>query len=78
MNPLKEADEHLKYVRESYWVHGRFAVKWGFYLIWLGIASILHGFFPFLLKFQAPKGILRLKKLMDERGEEERIRNERV
>lgn len=74
MNPLKEARAHLELVRESYSVHGWFAIKWGFYLIWLGIASILHGIFPFMLKFHTPQGILRLKKLMDERHEEERMR----
>ena len=75
MNPIKDAKEHLNHVKESYWAHGFFAVKWGCYLIWLGLTSVLHGFFPFIFKFSAPKGILKLKKLMDERNEEERIRS---
>lgn len=76
MNPFKESRRHLEHVQESYGVHGLFAIKWGFYLIWLGITSILHGIFPFMLKFYTPQGILKLKKLMDERNEEERMRRD--
>lgn len=73
MNWLKQSQNHLSDVKESYWRHGWFAVKWGFFLVWTGVVSILHGIFPFLFPFLAPKNVLKMKALMDERNEEERI-----
>ena len=74
MNPLKKSKDHLQNVKETYSQHGWFAIKWGFYIIWTGLASVIHGIFPFLFPFTAPKNILKLKKMMDDRQEEERIK----
>lgn len=73
MNPIKKSQKHLKEVGETYQQHGWFAIKWGFFILWTGVASIIHGIFPFLLPFEAPKNLLRLQKLMEQRKEEERI-----
>jgi hypothetical protein len=70
INPI----QHLKSVNESYFQHGFFAVKWGLFLVITGIVSIIHGFFPFLFPFMAPKNVLKLKKVLDDRKEDERIR----
>ena len=66
--------KHLKDVEESYAEHGWFAIKWGFFIMWTGLASIIHGIFPFLFQFTAPKNLLRLQKLMEDRKEQERIK----
>ncbi|MCB0377466.1 MAG: hypothetical protein KDD33_03150 [Bdellovibrionales bacterium] len=57
---------HLKDVHQSYWKHGSFAVRWGFYIIFLGIASIIHGFVPALFPFLTPDGIKKISKMIDE------------
>ncbi len=41
--------QHLKQVEESYWQHFKFASWAGFYLIYLGLVSLLHAIFPFLV-----------------------------
>ena len=74
MKLFKEAKEHLELVDESYTEHGGFAIRWGFFLVWTGFASIVHGLVPSLFPFTAPRNILKLKALMDERSEEERIK----
>ncbi len=59
--------------------HQRFALRWGVYLIVTGMISILHGIFPFLLPFEAPRRVMRVAKMiltrgnMDEIPEEDRI-----
>jgi hypothetical protein len=60
MSLLKESQQHLKENNESYFKHGFFALKWGFIIISLGLASILHAIFPFIFKYHAPKGILKI------------------
>lgn len=39
--------QHLKQVEESYWQHFKFATWAGFYLVYLGVVSLVHGVFPF-------------------------------
>lgn len=71
INPIK----HLKSVEEDYFEHAFFAIKWGLFLLITGLISVIHGFLPFLFPFVAPKNVLKLKKVMDERNEEDRIRS---
>lgn len=73
MKLIQESKDHLELVGETYAQHGRFAIRWGFFLVWTGVASIVHGIFPSLFPFTAPRNILKLKALMDQRSEEERI-----
>lgn len=40
--------KHLSQVEETYWQHLRFAGWAGFYLVYLGIVSIVHGIVPWL------------------------------
>jgi hypothetical protein len=40
---------HLSQVEETYWHHFKFGVWAGFVLWYLGLISIIHAFFPFLL-----------------------------
>ena len=37
---------HLKIVKQGYWEHLFFAIKWGLYFILTGFISIIHGVFP--------------------------------
>ena len=74
MNPISKSKKHLQDVKESYFFHGWFAIKWGFFILYTGIASIIHGIFPFLFPFTAPKNILKIKKMMDLRQEEQRFK----
>jgi len=74
MNPITKSRKHLNDVEESYCQHGWFAIKWGLYIVCTGLASIIHGIFPFLFPFTAPKNLLKLHKIMEDRKEEERIR----
>ncbi len=59
---------HLQIVKQKYFEHFWFAFKWGFYLIFIGIASIIHGFFPAVFPFLAPKGVLKIAKMIKERN----------
>jgi len=65
---LNRSFQHLKEANESYVTHGSFALKWGFFLIFTGIISILHGIVPALFPFQAPKNVLRVARLIQERN----------
>lgn len=67
LNPYSESRKHLATVGESYSTHGWFAVKWGFFLIFTGLASVIHGIVPAWFPFTAPRNIVKLKKLVDER-----------
>lgn len=65
--------KHLKDVHETYFSHAWFAIKWGFFLILIGIASLIHAIFPFLFAFTAPRGVIRIYKIIQKRGELYRI-----
>lgn len=74
MDPITKSKKHLTDVEEGYFEHGWFAIKWGIFIVGTGLASIIHGILPFLFPFTAPKNLLKLHKMMEERKEEERIR----
>ena len=46
---------------QTYWKHGRVAISKSAYLIWLGLAGVVHGFLPEIkgLQFYTSSGILR-------------------
>ena len=70
---FKVIRSHLKEARKNYWSHWWFAVKNGFSLIGIGIASIIHGFFPNFFAFHAEKKIIEyheiVKRLQERRKE---------
>lgn len=56
----KQASNHLKKSRTTYTAHLKWAVYSGFYLIYLGIASIIHGLFPSWFEGTTASAIIRL------------------
>ncbi len=54
------ASNHLKKSRTTYTAHLKWAVYSGFYLIYLGFASIIHGIFPFLFEGTTASAIIKL------------------
>jgi len=66
---VRESRRHLKQVEQNYAGHGLFALKWGFFLIWTGFASIIHGLVPGLFQFTAPRNLQRLNELLKTRRE---------
>lgn len=68
MRPITNSKEHLEKVNETYIEHGEFAIRWGFFLIWAGIISIIHGVLPFLFPFTVPILLKKVKNAADSRG----------
>lgn len=58
---------HLELVQQKYPEHFWFAQKWGLYLIWTGIASMIHGLIPALFPFTAPRNVLKVAKMIHSR-----------
>jgi hypothetical protein len=52
--------KHLEASQETYLTHLKFAIKAGSELIWVGIASILHGIHPSFFPFTAAKKVVDL------------------
>lgn len=67
MEIQKKSSDHLKEVQQSYWTHAAFAIKWGWFLIWTGFVSILHGLIPAVFPFTAPRNILKVAKMIEQR-----------
>ncbi len=65
---ISKSREHLQEVNQTYREHGWFAVKWGLFLIWTGVVSIIHGICPAFFKFRAPRNVMRVARLIKERG----------
>jgi hypothetical protein len=65
---FEKSKQHLSDTKQTYWVHGNFAITKGFFIVWVGVASILHGIIPSLLPFYTPKQIMKLAELIRERG----------
>lgn len=59
---------HLEFVNQTYFNHFIFSIKWGLFLIYTGFISIIHGLFPFLFPFVAPKNVLKVAKLIEQRN----------
>lgn len=72
---FKSSKEHLKQVNESYSKHGRFAIKWGLYLIYTGCVSIIHGIVPAVFKFTAPRNVMKLARMIEQRGDPRELEN---
>ncbi len=51
-------EEHLDKSKVTYWEHLKWALAAGFRLIYSGMASIVHGFFPSLFDGVAPKTVI--------------------
>lgn len=51
-------NQHLKKSKVTYFQHLRWALLAGIKLIYAGIASIIHGAFPFLFDGVAPKTVI--------------------
>lgn len=49
---------HLEEVQMTYIHHCRHGLYYGFKLFVLSISSIIHAFFPMILKFHAAKGVI--------------------
>jgi hypothetical protein len=59
---FRQSSHHLQEAGKSYFVHGRFAVKAGFMLIFAGITSILHGLIPAVFPFLSRDIVLSLSE----------------
>ena len=64
---------HLRKVNQGYFFHLLFALKWGGYLIFTGLVSIVHGLFPFLFPFLAPRNILKVSRMIEKSSDYEQI-----
>ena len=67
---------HLKKVDQAYVPHGWFVIKWGLYLVATGLVSIVHGILPFLWPFKAPSNVLKVAQMIQDRGEDQIIKND--
>lgn len=54
-----KSKQHLKKSGKDYRTHFLFSFKWGFFLIWTGVASVLHAFVPSWFPFTAPRNVLK-------------------
>jgi len=64
---------HLEETEQRYVPHGMFAVSMGWFLICTGFISIIHGIFPFILTFNAPRRVMKVAKIILRRGKREEI-----
>lgn len=65
---MRDKPSHLKQVNQGYWEHFWFAQKWGLVLIGAGIASVIHGIFPPLFPFFAPRTVNRIARMIRSRN----------
>ena len=54
--------KHLDEAGKSYWPHCIFAIKNGFFLVWIGIISVLHGICPAFRPFYPRHAVLRMSE----------------
>lgn len=57
---IQESKEHLREVQKSYAEHAAFSIDHGFYLLKMGVMSIIHGIVPSVFKFDLPKMVIGL------------------
>lgn len=55
---------HLKETQMDYFHHCKHGLVNGFYLIWLGITSIIHSFLPWVFKYHSAKGVIKINNDM--------------
>ncbi|MCJ8275785.1 MAG: hypothetical protein HRT44_12165 [Bdellovibrionales bacterium] len=67
---IKNGRDHLKDVNESYLEHGQFAITQGLKIVVIGLASIIHGIAPGLLKFYASSRIEAMGEMIKKRNQE--------
>ena len=60
MNFIEKSEKHLKLSKVSYVDHLIWALKSGFILIAIGIASIIHGIAPFLFEGTTAKKVIEI------------------
>ena len=60
MNFLERTERHLELSKVGYVEHLTWAIKSGFILIAIGIASIIHGFAPFLFEGTTAKKVIEI------------------
>jgi hypothetical protein len=56
------ARQHLQHSNMTYWYHCWHSFYNGTRLLWLVITSYIHGIFPWLFKFHAAHGIMRINE----------------
>lgn len=62
---------------QTYWQHGKFAIKNSLKLIWAGIAGVIHGIFPFWFKFYTSTMVIKsFKGLVESKRHKEELRRE--
>jgi hypothetical protein len=59
---LKDSKNHLAGSNMSYWYHFKHSFRNGTLLLWYVITSYIHAIFPWLFKFHAAHGIMRLNQ----------------
>lgn len=64
MGLIKSSQRHLQQAQKSYFYHFYFGVKWGFFLMYVGVLSCIHGVIPALFPFHAPRSLLRLTDMI--------------
>lgn len=60
MNIIEVSKKHLELSQVSYLDHLKWAIKSGFVLIGIGIASIVHGFAPFMFEGTTAKKVIKI------------------
>jgi len=60
MNFVERSERHLALSKVSYSEHLTWAIKSGFVLIGIGIASIIHGIAPFLFEGTTAKKVIEI------------------
>ncbi len=74
------ARHHLNHSNMGYWYHCWHSLYNGSRLLWLFVTSVIHGIFPWIYKFHAAHGVMRiyeeLKRQPHLREAQERIARE--
>lgn len=70
---MMESKRHLDKTSQGYIEHLFFAFKWGCYLILTGLISIIHGLFPGILQFTAPRNVMKVARMIEKRGKPEEL-----
>ncbi len=64
---IKKSHDHLHFVKESYWQHMGFAMKFSLRMIFGGIGGLLHALIPAIFQTTASTTVKSLHEEMEAR-----------
>lgn len=59
---------HLKDINETWWEHWKFAAQFALVLILVGLAVLVHAFFPFWFKNTGSQAVQMMSEVLDREG----------